>query len=94
MGQMAANMGNPNITNPQQAQWGDLDPSEKGARIAAGGIGGLAKGFQGYQQQNAQMRQGGGGVQIPMGGQQPVDPSYFQPQKRANNPFYGGYGGQ
>lgn len=58
MGQFGANLGNPNITGPQQnqAQWGDLDPSEKGARIAAGGIGGLARGFQNYTQQNQAMR--------------------------------------
>jgi hypothetical protein len=93
MGQMLGNMGNPNVTNPQQAQWGDMDPSEKGARVLAGGTKGLAQGFSNYQQQNSALRQGGGGgAQIPMGGQPQVDPAYFQPQMRRPNNlnFYGG----
>jgi len=59
MGQLAGNLGNPNITGPKanQAQWGDLDSSEKAARLLAGTTGGLAKGFQNYQQQQQAMRQ-------------------------------------
>lgn len=93
MGQMMSNLGNSNVTDPSQARPGDLDQSEKGARLIAGGTKGLAQGFSNYQQQNQAMRQGGGGgaMQVP-GGAQPVDPSYFQPQRRGPNDlnFYGG----
>jgi hypothetical protein len=99
MGSTMSNMQNPNITGPQQnrAQWGDLDTSEKGARVLSGAGQGLAQGFQNYQNQNAAMRQGGGGGAMPQFAQAPiVDPSYFapmqQPQKRGPNnlAFYGG----
>lgn len=56
MGQMAANLGNPNVTDPRQAKFGDLDTGEKGARILAQGTRGLAQGFNNYQQQNSQLR--------------------------------------
>lgn len=58
MGQLAGNMQNPNITGPtqQRAQWGDLDSSEKGARLLGGATQGLARGFQNYQNQNSMMR--------------------------------------
>jgi hypothetical protein len=58
MGQVAGNMGNPNITGPtaNRAAWGDMDNSEKGARVLSGATQGLAKGFQNYQQQNSQLR--------------------------------------
>jgi hypothetical protein len=92
MGQMASNLGNSNVTNPQQAQWGDLDQSEKGARLLAGTTGGLAKGFQNYQNQNQAMRQGGGGAMIQAPAAQPVDPAYFMPRK--NNLSFYGDGGQ
>ena len=91
MGQTAGNIFNPNVANPQQAQWGDLDPSEKAARLIAGGTTGLAKGFQNYQNQNAAMRQGGGGMGFAPVQTPTVDASYFQPQKRGPNnlSFYG-----
>lgn len=94
MGQMASNLGNANVTNPQQAQWGDLDSSEKGARLLAGTTGGLAKGFQNYQNQNQAMRQGGGMGAIQPQGAQMVDPGYFQPKKGPNNLSFYGDGGQ
>ncbi len=62
MGQLAGNLGNKNVTDPNQAQWGDLDNSEKGARLIAGGTRGLAQGFSNYQQQNSQLRRPGGGM--------------------------------
>lgn len=100
MGQMGTNLGNPSITGLQQdrAQWGDMDSSEKGASLLAGGIKGLAKGFSNYQQQNQAMRQGGGGpVQIPMAQQPNVQLPMGLPQQqrpiRGNNlSFYGDSG--
>lgn len=93
-------MGNSNVMDPSQAQWGDMDSSEKGARLLGGAIKGAGRGIQSYQQQNAMMRQPQGGGAMPqMGGAQPVDPSYFapspnafqQPQRRGPNMtnFYG-----
>jgi hypothetical protein len=61
-------------------------------KITQRGTQGLAQGFQNYQNQNSQMRQGGGGMQMgPMPQAQPVDPNYFQPQRRGPNnlSFYG-----
>jgi len=99
MGQVAGNLGNPNITGPKdnQAQWGDLDSSEKGARLLAGTTGGLAKGFQNYQQQNQAMRQGGSmGAMAPQQTAPSVDPAYFMPQSQRtkNNLSFYGDGGQ
>lgn len=93
MGQIAGNMGNPNITDPQQARWGDLDSQERAARVAAGTTTGLAKGFSNYQQQNQALRQGGGGGAIVPQPTQMVDPNYFIPRKQNNLSFYGD-GGQ
>lgn len=91
MGQMAGNMMNPNVANPQQAQWGDLDPSEKGARVLAGGIKGVGPALQNYFQQKTQMANSGGGPMIQPQQSQMVSPDFFQPQRRgANNlSFYG-----
>lgn len=80
MGQTAGNVFNPDIANPQQAKWGDIDSSEKTARLIAGGTKGLAQGFQNYQNQGQMMRGRMGMPQInPMMEQQPVSPEYFQP---------------
>lgn len=92
MGQLGANLGNPNVTDPRQARPQDLDANEGAARLIAGGTKGLMQGFSNYQQQKQALRQpAGGGMQIP-GGAQPVDPSYFQPQRMGPNNlnFYGG----
>lgn len=54
MGQTMGNIMNPNVANPQQANWGDLDPNEKFARIMAGSLSGLGKGLN--QQYNPTQR--------------------------------------
>jgi hypothetical protein len=100
MGQTMANLGNKNVMDPSQAQWGDLDSSEKAARVGGGAAKGLLGGFSNMQNQNAQMRQpqpGAGGM-APMAPAAPVSPDYFAPQapqpsqikKPGNNNFYGG----
>lgn len=95
MGQVGSNLGNKNVVDPKQAQWGDLDNSERGARLLGGAAQGLNRGMQAYNGQ----QQGGGGPQMdPMQfAQQPqVSPSMFLPQnpmtkKPSNNlSFYGG----
>ncbi len=84
MGQLGANLGNPNVTDPRQARPGDLDSNEQAARLIAGGTKGLAQGFSNYQQQNQQMRQGGGGgAPIPMATQ----PNVQLPGMDGQNPF-------
>lgn len=93
MGQLGSNLGNPNVVNPNQAKFGDLDASEKGARFLAQGTRGLAQGFQNYQQQGQAMRGFGGAPQINPMMQQNVDSSYFLPQQKQgpnNLAFYGG----
>lgn len=96
MGQVGANLGNPNVVNPKQAQWGDLDASEKGARLIGGAAQGLNRGMQAY---NAQGQQGGGPQMNPMqfalpGPQAPdfMQQAIGQPQRRGPNnlSFYGG----
>ncbi|SRR6266566_3255493 len=100
MGQFASNLGNSNVMDPRQAKWGDLDNSEKGARVLGGAARGLGSGLQAY---GGQMPQSGGIPQInPMQfGQQPnvqlpgMNPSQmndpFARQLRGNNlAFYGG----
>lgn len=92
MGQMASNIMNPNIANPQQAQWGDLDPNEKAARGIAGGLKGLGPGLQNYfQQKTAMANSGGSGPMIQPQQSQMVSPDFFQPQRRGPNnlSFYG-----
>lgn len=99
MGQMAGNLGNKDVMDPRQAQWGDLDSSEKGARIFGGASKGLLNGVNQYEQQNAMMRQGGGMAPIAPVSQPQVSPEMFAPQvpqnpmtrKPGNNlNFYGG----
>lgn len=90
MGQLGSNLGNSNITDPRQAKWGDLDRSEKGARLIAGTTRGLSQGFQNYQNQSA-----GSGQQInPMQfvSQGPQQPDFLK--RAGGNPFFYGYGGQ
>ena len=92
MGQLGANLGNPNVTDPRQARPQDLSAPEMGARVLAQGTRGLAQGFQNYQGQNSQMRQAGGGPMQMPATPPPVDPSYFYPRKpiQGNNlAFYG-----
>lgn len=86
MGQLGANLGNPNVTDPRQARPQDLDASEGGARMIAGGTKGLMQGFSNYQQQNQALRQPSGGqMQVPMAQQPQVQlPGMNQD---ANNPF-------
>ncbi len=99
MGSTMANLGNKDVMDPNQAKWGDLSGGEQAARVGGGAAKGLLGGLNNYNQQNAQMRQGGGGV-VPLPAQQaPVSPDYFAPQapqtsqirKPGNNSaFYGG----
>jgi hypothetical protein len=58
VGGFAKDMGNKNVTDPSQAQWGDLSGGEKGARLTSGVIQGLSSGLQNRQMQGAQMRPG------------------------------------
>lgn len=92
MGQMANSMGGgTNVADPGQS-WGNMDSSQRGAQLLGGAAKGLGPGIQNYQQQNQALRQPQGGGMAPMPGAQPVDPSYFQPQRRGPNNlnFYGG----
>lgn len=52
---------NPNVMDPSQAPWGDLDAGEKSSRVIGGAAKGLGQGMQNYQQQNSAMRNPGGG---------------------------------
>lgn len=100
MGQTMSNMG-----NIGEANWQDLDTSEKFARLGMGGAKGFGQGLQNYQQQNAMMRQGGGGAPIPQTPAAPpvqIQPQNFTPgsfgpgstapSRSARNPFFYGYG--
>lgn len=92
MGQLASNLGNSNVTDPSQARPGDLDNSEKAARLIAGGTKGLTQGFAGMQQQNQQMRQPGPQAQVPMAQQPNVNLPMGLPQQQQkpnNLAFYG-----
>lgn len=81
MGQVASNMGNPNVVNPQQANWGDLDTNEKLARVGAQGARGLANGMQNYYQQAGQLQnRGGGGISAAAVPQTPaIQPQIYTP---------------
>lgn len=80
MGQTMSNLGNKDVMDPNQAKWGDLSGGEQAARVGGGAAKGLLSGVQGYQNQNAQMRQGGGGATPLPSPQAPVSPDYFAPQ--------------
>ena len=49
IGGFARDLGNKNVTDPGQAQWGDLSGGEKGARVTSGVIQGLSNGLQNRQ---------------------------------------------
>ena len=89
MGQLGSNLGNSNVTDPRQAKWGDLDNSEKGARMIGGAARGLGSGLQAY---GGQMPQGGGMPQInPMQFAQRPNVQLPGMLPRGNNlNFYGG----
>jgi hypothetical protein len=87
MGQMASNLGDKNVMDPNEATWGSLSGSEKGARAAGGAGKGLLQGFSNMQQQNSQMRQPGQAMPVPMPQQPQVDLSATIGKQR--NPFYG-----
>jgi hypothetical protein len=57
------------------------DPSQMGTgtKLAESGTKGLLQGFANMQNQNQQMRPGGGGG-MPQAPAQPVSPAYFTPQ--------------
>lgn len=78
MGQFLGNMGNTNVTDRNQANWGDLDTSEKGARVTSGVLRGLGQGMQ--QRQAPQAGRGGfsSGMAAP---QSPVNFPIFDPRK-------------
>lgn len=98
MGQMAGNLGNKDVMDPGQADWGDLSGGERGARVFGGAAKGLLNGYSQMQQQNAMMRQGGGVAPIAPVSQPQVSPEMFAPQapqnpmnRKPNNlAFYGG----
>lgn len=83
MGQLASNLGNSNITDPKQAQWGDMDNSERGARLLSGGMRGLGQGMQGMSQQS----QGGAPMPVPMPQQPQIQLPGMTPEGQQNNPF-------
>lgn len=96
-----------NLQNIGEANWGDLSGGEKLTRLGMGAAKGLGQGYQNMQQQNAQMRQGGGGgmpsVPIPQTpaiqfastnftpGQNP-NQGPPMPGARTRNPYFYGYG--
>lgn len=93
MGQMAGNLGNSNVMDPQQAEWGDLSGGEKGSRLAGGAAKGLLQGWGNYTKQNAALRQGNGGA--PIMPAQPDQAPMFSAQnlpggRPTRDPFYGG----
>jgi hypothetical protein len=103
MGQIGANLGNKNVVDPRQAQWGDLDSSEKSARLIGGGVQGLNRGMQNYNGQPQNSGMGGFQMQTPQQPQVQLPGMTSQAQqnqdliKRAggmsNNPYFYGYGG-
>lgn len=92
---------NPNTFAPEPS---GFSGSEWAARFLGAGAKGLGQGFQNMQQQNSQLRQGGGGMApVPTSPQPPVDLSatimpspggpgtgQFGSKKQQGNPFYGG----
>lgn len=88
LGGIGGNMLNKNVVDPSQANWADLDTSEKLARFGAQGLRGAANGMQNYYGQAGQLQNRGGGMspmQIP---QTPaIQPTIFNPQgpSAANN---------
>lgn len=103
MGQLGQNMSNPNVVNPQQANWGDMDTSEKLARVGAQGIRGLSNGVQNYYQQAGALKPAGGGVAPAQVPQTPaIQPQIYTPPNNGsqwagdfgnngkNRNFYGG----
>lgn len=70
----------------------DSDDMGKGTKLLEGGTKGLLTGFSDMQKQNAMMRQGNGGVPIPMPQQAQVSSDYFAPRRPQGNnlAFYGG----
>jgi len=85
---------NKNVTDPNQAQWGDLSGGEKGARLTSGIIQGFNNGMQSRQQP---MRPGGGAQPIQVAQtpqlQNQFDPNYLmnrqQPPTGPRGPFGG-----
>ena len=100
MGQMMSNLQNPNVVNPGQAKWGDLDNTEKAARALGGFTTGLNSGFQNYLGQDARLRQQGGGgqfspvssVQVPQFSAQNMPGGGAGTGDRTKNPYFWGYG--
>ncbi|MBV9179875.1 MAG: hypothetical protein JO356_01070 [Acidobacteria bacterium] len=97
MGQVGAAFKNPNTF--------DADPSgfsgsEWGARFLGGAGKGLLNGFSNMQQQNSQMRQGGGGAMPQVAAAVPSNIQFsaqnFTPggsgPRPTKNPFFYGYG--
>lgn len=70
MGQFGTSLGNQNVTDPRQARWGDLDSSERAARLISGGARGFGQGLQNYM-----------GQQMPQGAGKPIDPFQFVPPR-------------
>lgn len=66
----------PNVMDPNQAQWGDLDTGEKSSRMVGGAAKGLGQGMQNYQQQNSAMRGRGGGMPGPSAPGDPQAPQF------------------
>jgi hypothetical protein len=81
MGQTMGSLGNQNVIDPNQAKFGDLDSSEKTARIGGAAAKGLGQGMQNYQQQNSMMRNRGGGA----GGGGAMSPDPQAPQFSTGN---------
>ena len=92
MGQTFSNLGNKNVMDPNQANWGDLDTGEKGARLAGGAAKGLLQGWGNYTRQNAALRQGNGGAPImpSQPDQTPLFSAQNLPGRPTRDPFYGG----
>lgn len=92
MGQLMNSMGGgTNVADPGQG-WGNMDSSQRGAAVIGGAKNAIGPALQKYGQQQQQI-QGKGGAPMPqMSAVPPVDPSYFQPQKRGPNDlnFFGG----
>lgn len=92
MGQVTSAFSNPNTF---AADPSGFSGSEWGARFLGAGAKGLGQGLQNYQQQNAQMRQGGGGMPsapIPQTPAIQFASTNFTPGQKTRNPYFYGYG--
>lgn len=96
MGGMISNMKDQNVMDPNEANWGDLDRSEKTARVLGQVGGGLRRIDQGLNSQPSAPRQGGGAPPITVTPNPQIDtgynPNFLMNNLRQNQNPYSAFG--